>query len=69
MMSPQSARKAEELGYTNIRVFTTGLPSWKKDKCSVGNLVESWWTPIGGGQPVPATGERGYVIGEFEVTA
>jgi rhodanese-related sulfurtransferase len=37
MMSPQSARKAEELGYTNIKVFTTGLPSWKKDK----NLVVS----------------------------
>jgi rhodanese-related sulfurtransferase len=37
MMSPQSARKAEELGYANIKVFTTGLPSWKKDK----NLVLS----------------------------
>lgn len=34
-MSPLSARKAEELGYTNLRVFTTGLPSWKKDN----NLV------------------------------
>ncbi len=35
MMSPLSARKAETLGYSNIKVFTTGLPSWKKD----GNLV------------------------------
>lgn len=34
-MSPLSARKAEALGYTNLKVFTTGLPSWKKDK----NLV------------------------------
>ncbi len=36
-MSPLSARKAEELGYTNLKVFRTGLPSWKKDK----NLVVS----------------------------
>jgi rhodanese-related sulfurtransferase len=36
-MSPLSARKAEELGHTNLKVFRTGLPSWKKDK----NLVVS----------------------------
>ncbi len=32
MMSPQSARKADALGYTNTKVFHTGLPSWKKAK-------------------------------------
>jgi rhodanese-related sulfurtransferase len=31
VMSPLSARKAEALGYTNLKVFTTGLPAWKKD--------------------------------------
>jgi len=34
-MSPLSARKAEAFGYKNLKVFTTGLPSWKKDS----NLV------------------------------
>jgi rhodanese-related sulfurtransferase len=32
MMSPQSARKADALGYTHTKVFHTGLPSWKKAK-------------------------------------
>jgi rhodanese-related sulfurtransferase len=28
-MSPVSAREAEKLGYTNIKVLTTGIPGWK----------------------------------------
>jgi rhodanese-related sulfurtransferase len=31
-MSPFSARAAEKLGYTNIRVLSSGLPGWKKAK-------------------------------------
>jgi rhodanese-related sulfurtransferase len=34
-MSPFSARAAEKLGYTNIKVLSSGLPGWKK----AGNLV------------------------------
>ncbi|MFH0821494.1 MAG: rhodanese-like domain-containing protein [Pseudomonadota bacterium] len=30
MLSPLSARKAEKLGYTNVKVFHAGLPAWKK---------------------------------------
>lgn len=37
MMSPNSAVKAEKLGYTNVRVYHDGLPVWKKEK----NLVLS----------------------------
>jgi rhodanese-related sulfurtransferase len=37
MMSPESARKAEALGYTNVKVFTFGFQAWKID----GNLVVS----------------------------
>ncbi len=37
MMSPESARKAEALGYTNVKVFTSGFQAWKID----GNLVVS----------------------------
>jgi rhodanese-related sulfurtransferase len=29
-MSPLAARKAEKLGYKNIKVFHAGLPAWKK---------------------------------------
>jgi rhodanese-related sulfurtransferase len=29
-MGPFSAREAEKLGYTNIRVLSSGLPGWKK---------------------------------------
>jgi len=29
-MSPFSAREAEKLGYTNIKVLSSGLPGWKK---------------------------------------
>lgn len=32
MMSPESARRAESLGYVNVKVFHTGMPSWKKKK-------------------------------------
>lgn len=30
-MSPLSARKAEKLGYKNVKVFHAGLPAWKKE--------------------------------------
>ena len=36
-MSPLSARKAEKLGYKNIKVFHAGLPAWKK----AGNITVS----------------------------
>ncbi len=28
-MSPSSARKAENLGYTNVKVYVGGIPAWK----------------------------------------
>ena len=31
-MSPLSAREAVKLGYSNIKVLTTGLPGWKQSK-------------------------------------
>lgn len=31
-MSPFSAREAVKLGYTNVRVLSSGLPGWKKAK-------------------------------------
>ena len=31
-MSPFSAREAEALGYTNVKVLSTGIPGWKKNK-------------------------------------
>ncbi|MFO7752303.1 MAG: rhodanese-like domain-containing protein [Desulfobacteraceae bacterium] len=31
-LSHKSARKAEELGYTNVKVFAKGFPEWKKQK-------------------------------------
>ena len=35
MLSPKSARKAVELGYTNVKVYHDGLPVWKKQKNAV----------------------------------
>lgn len=29
-MSPESARRAEALGYTNVKFFHDGMPAWKK---------------------------------------
>ncbi|MBI4964316.1 MAG: rhodanese [Desulfomonile tiedjei] len=37
MLSPLAARKAEKLGYKNVKVFHAGLPAWKK----AGNIVIS----------------------------
>jgi len=31
-LSPFSAREAEELGHTNVKVLSTGIPGWKKAK-------------------------------------
>jgi len=31
-LSPFSAREAEELGHTNVKVLSTGIPGWKKNK-------------------------------------
>lgn len=36
-MSPESARRAESLGYTNVKVFHDGMPTWKKG----GNIIVS----------------------------
>jgi rhodanese-related sulfurtransferase len=35
MLSPNSARRAEQLGYTKVKIFHDGLPAWKKG----GNIV------------------------------
>ncbi len=37
MFSPDSAGKAEKLGYTNVKVFRDGMPAWKR----AGNMVFS----------------------------
>lgn len=37
MLSPLAARKAEKLGYKNVKIFHAGLPAWKK----AGHLVVS----------------------------
>lgn len=34
-MSPNSARKAEKLGYTNVKVYHDGMPEWSKKNYSV----------------------------------
>lgn len=30
MLSPESARRAEAMGYTNVKIFHDGMPAWKK---------------------------------------
>jgi len=30
VLSPLAARKAEKIGYTNVKVFHAGIPAWKK---------------------------------------
>jgi len=37
VLSPLAARKAEKLGYNNVKVYHAGLPAWKKD----GHIVVS----------------------------
>lgn len=37
MLSPLAARKAEKLGFKNVKVYHAGLPAWKK----AGNIVVS----------------------------
>ncbi|MFH0957252.1 MAG: rhodanese-like domain-containing protein [Pseudomonadota bacterium] len=37
MLSPLAARKAEKLGFKNVKVYHAGLPDWKK----AGNIVVS----------------------------
>jgi rhodanese-related sulfurtransferase len=37
MLSPSSARKAEKLGYTNVKIFHDGMPVWRR----AGNVVEA----------------------------
>ena len=40
MLSPLAARKAEKLGYKNVKVFHAGLPAWKKaGQIVVSNVV------------------------------
>jgi rhodanese-related sulfurtransferase len=34
-MSPNSAGKAEKLGYTNVKVYHEGLPEWSKNSYSI----------------------------------
>lgn len=35
MMSPQSLRKAEALGYTNVKVYREGIPEWQTKRPAV----------------------------------
>lgn len=37
MLSPDSARRAEAAGYTNVKIFHDGMPAWKKGE----NLIVS----------------------------
>ncbi len=40
MLSPLAARKAEKLGFKNVKVFHAGLPAWKKaDQVVVSNIA------------------------------
>jgi rhodanese-related sulfurtransferase len=44
-MSPNSARKAEQLGYTNVKVYHEGMPEWSKRNhtvLTVQYLKEAW---------------------------
>jgi rhodanese-related sulfurtransferase len=44
-MSPNSAGRAEKLGYTNVKVYHEGLPEWTKKNCTVLSaqfLKEAW---------------------------
>ncbi len=44
-MSPNSARKAEQLGYTNVKVYHEGMPEWSKKNhtvLTVQYLKEAW---------------------------
>ena len=34
-MSPNSAGRAEKLGYTNVKVYHEGLPEWPKKNYTV----------------------------------
>jgi rhodanese-related sulfurtransferase len=34
-MSPNSAGRAEKLGYTNVKVYHEGLPEWSRKNCTV----------------------------------
>lgn len=45
MMSPNSLRKAEALGYTNVRVYREGMPEWAQRNVGVldaSALKEAW---------------------------
>ncbi len=39
MLTPSSARKAESLGYTNVKQFVDGMPEWKKNGLPVASTV------------------------------
>jgi rhodanese-related sulfurtransferase len=44
VLSPKSAGKADQLGYTNVKVYHDGMPVWKKGKHSVYSTVTSMQT-------------------------
>jgi len=41
VLSPKSAGKADQLGYTNVKVYHDGLPVWKKNKKPVYSSIKS----------------------------
>ncbi|UCD33822.1 MAG: rhodanese-like domain-containing protein [Desulfobacterales bacterium] len=41
-LSHKSAWKAEKLGYTNVKVFATGYPSWMKASGHYPSVSENW---------------------------
>ena len=41
-LSHKSAMKAEELGYTNVKVFAEGYPAWMADKANYPSVSAEW---------------------------
>jgi len=76
MLSPTSAREAEAMGYTNVKVFHAGLPAWKKAgglTVSESGALETW---IKGGEPFvlvdlrdPAIVAKGFIPGAIGIPA
>ena len=75
-MSPNSASRAEKLGYTNVKVYHDGIPAWTKRNFTVINakqLKEGW---IEKGMPhvlvdvrPAAEAEKGFIKGAVTMPA
>ncbi|UCG78910.1 MAG: hypothetical protein JSV21_03515 [Nitrospirota bacterium] len=76
MMSPSSARKAEKLGYTNVKVFHGGMPTWKKARGEVISTVIYPKSMIDQGVPFVAVdlreekdAEKAHIMGAVGIPA